>query len=69
MNHLLNVTTQALDVGATTPMLWMFEEREKINYDHPFAFDNELLMDHIKTLKKGKKVEIFATAVDDLQKI
>ena len=30
MNHILNVTTQALDVGATTPLLWMFEEREKM---------------------------------------
>ncbi len=30
LNHLLNITTQALDVGATTPLLWMFEEREKI---------------------------------------
>jgi len=30
LNHSLNVTTQALDVGATTPLLWMFEEREKI---------------------------------------
>ena len=30
-NHLLNVTTYALDAGATTPMLWMFEEREKIH--------------------------------------
>ena len=30
LNHLLNVTTQALDVGATTPLLWMFEEREKM---------------------------------------
>jgi NADH-quinone oxidoreductase subunit D len=30
LNHLLNVTTQALDVGAMTPLLWMFEEREKM---------------------------------------
>ncbi len=30
LNHLLNITTQALDVGATTPLLWMFEEREKM---------------------------------------
>jgi NADH-quinone oxidoreductase subunit D len=30
MNHLLNVTTMALDVGAMTPLLWMFEEREKL---------------------------------------
>lgn len=30
LNHTLNITTQALDVGAMTPLLWMFEEREKI---------------------------------------
>lgn len=29
-NHLLNISTFALDVGAMTPMLWGFEEREKI---------------------------------------
>ena len=29
-SHLLNVTTQALDVGALTPPLWGFEEREKL---------------------------------------
>jgi NADH dehydrogenase I, D subunit len=29
-NHLLNVTTQAMDVGALTPPLWGFEEREKL---------------------------------------
>jgi NADH-quinone oxidoreductase subunit D len=30
LNHCLNITTLALDVGATTPLLWLFEEREKI---------------------------------------
>jgi NADH-quinone oxidoreductase subunit D len=30
LNHIMNITTQALDVGATTPLLWLFEEREKI---------------------------------------
>lgn len=30
LNHLLAVTTHALDVGALTPFLWAFEEREKI---------------------------------------
>ncbi len=30
LNHMLNVTTQAMDVGATTPALWGFEEREKM---------------------------------------
>jgi len=30
LNHLLAVSTHALDVGAMTPFLWAFEEREKI---------------------------------------
>lgn len=30
LNHLLNISTYALDVGAMTPFLWMFEEREKL---------------------------------------
>ena len=30
LNHLLNITTQAMDVGAVTPTLWGFEEREKL---------------------------------------
>ena len=30
LNHLLNITTQAMDVGAITPTLWGFEEREKL---------------------------------------
>lgn len=30
LNHIMNISTQALDVGATTPLLWLFEEREKL---------------------------------------
>jgi NADH-quinone oxidoreductase subunit D len=30
LNHLLNLTTHAMDVGAMTPVLWGFEEREKL---------------------------------------
>ena len=30
LNHLMNVCTQALDVGALTPITWGFEEREKL---------------------------------------
>ncbi len=30
LNHLLNIATMALDCGAMTPLLWMFEEREKL---------------------------------------
>jgi len=30
LNHLMSITTHAMDVGAITPFLWAFEEREKI---------------------------------------
>jgi NADH dehydrogenase (ubiquinone) Fe-S protein 2 len=30
LNHIMSVTTHALDVGALTPFLWLFEEREKM---------------------------------------
>jgi NADH-quinone oxidoreductase subunit D len=30
LNHIMAVTTQALDIGAMTPLLWLFEEREKM---------------------------------------
>ena len=34
-----------------------FEERLKTNYDHPLAFDNKLLINHIEELCEGKEVE------------
>jgi len=37
LNHLLNVTSYALDVGAITPALWGFEEREKLMEFHEAA--------------------------------
>ncbi|MEQ8559497.1 MAG: NADH-quinone oxidoreductase subunit D [Henriciella sp.] len=30
LSHMLNITTQAMDVGALTPITWGFEEREKL---------------------------------------
>ncbi len=33
-----------------------FEERVKINYDHPNAFDTDLLISHLKDLKEGKSI-------------
>lgn len=30
LNHILAITTHAVDVGAFTPLFWMFEEREKV---------------------------------------
>ena len=35
-----------------------YEERTRLNYDHPDAFDTELLCDHIRQLKAGKPVEM-----------
>ena len=34
-----------------------FEERKKVNYDHPDAFETELLVEHLKMLKQGQAVE------------
>lgn len=34
-----------------------FEEREKLNYDHPNSFDTSLMIQHLKQLKKGKYIE------------
>ena len=33
------------------------EEREKINYDHPSAFDTELLIKHLLELKRGSSIQ------------
>ena len=34
-----------------------YEERCKTNYDHPFAFDTDLLIEHISSLKNGHAIE------------
>lgn len=34
-----------------------YEERTKLNYDHPDAFETELLIEHIKKLKNGEAIE------------
>lgn len=34
-----------------------FEERTKTNYDHPLAFDNDLLIKHLKKLMKGETIQ------------
>ena len=34
-----------------------FEERKKINYDHPNAFDTHIMIQHIKELAKGNPIE------------
>ena len=34
-----------------------YEERAKVNYDHPSAFDTELLIEHLKQLKAGHPIQ------------
>ncbi len=35
-----------------------FEDRAKINYDHPNAFETELLVEHLQALKRGEAVDV-----------
>ncbi|KAF5066001.1 uridine kinase [Oscillibacter ruminantium] len=34
-----------------------YEERAKQNYDHPSAFDTDLLIEHLKALKRGESIQ------------
>ena len=34
-----------------------YEERCQLNYDHPDAFDTDMMVDHVKMLKQWKKIE------------
>ena len=78
LSHLLNVTTQALDVGALTPPLWGFEEREKLmgfyerasgarlhaNYFRPGGVHADLPKELVEDI--GAWCEPFLKVVDDL---
>ncbi len=78
LSHLLNTTTQALDVGALTPPLWGFEEREKLmgfyerasgarlhaNYFRPGGVHQDLPKKLIEDI--GAFCEPFLKVCDDL---
>lgn len=78
-NHLLNVTTQAMDVGALTPPLWGFEEREKImvfyeracgarlhaNYFRPGGVHQDLPPALIDDIEEWAKA--FPAVLDDIE--
>ncbi len=49
LSHLLNVTTQALDVGALTPSLWGFEERETLMTFYERASGSRLHANYFRT--------------------
>jgi NADH-quinone oxidoreductase subunit D len=78
LSHLLNVTTQAMDVGALTPPLWGFEEREKLMvfyerasgarmhaaYFRPGGVHQDLPDRLVEDI--GKWIDPFLKTVDDL---
>ena len=49
LSHLLNITTQALDVGALTPSLWGFEERETLMTFYERASGSRLHANYFRT--------------------
>ena len=79
LSHILNVTTQAMDVGALTPTLWGFEEREKLmgfyervsgsrlhaNYFRPGGVHQDLPRGLIEDI--AKFCEDFPRIIDDLE--
>ncbi len=79
LNHLLNITTYGLDVGAITPVMWGFEEREKLLEFHEAASGARLHANYFrpggvaKDLPAGLEERIaewadaFPKLVDDLQ--
>jgi NADH-quinone oxidoreductase subunit D len=81
LNHLLNVTTFALDVGAITPSLWGFEEREKLMEFHEQASGARLHANYFRpggvakdlpagmTDRIGEWAEGFPKFVDTLEEL
>ncbi|WP_295555135.1 NADH-quinone oxidoreductase subunit D [uncultured Hyphomicrobium sp.] len=64
LSHLLNVTTQAMDVGALTPPLWGFEEREKLMVFYERASGSRM---HAKYFRiGGVHQDLPAALIDDI---
>jgi len=81
LSHLLNITTQALDVGALTPSLWGFEERETLMTFYERVSGSRLHANYFrpggvhKDLPRGLTDDImgfcdsFPKVVDDLESL
>lgn len=81
LSHLLNITTQAMDVGALTPPLWGFEEREKLmvfyeracgarlhaNYFRPGGVHQDLTPELIDDIEQWCKA--FPRALADIESL
>jgi len=81
LSHLLNVTTQALDVGALTPSLWGFEESETLMTFYERVSGSRLHANYFRPggvhqdLPRGLSEDIFSfcetfpKVIDDLEKL
>lgn len=81
MNHILNLTTYAIDVGAMTPLLWGFEEREKImvfceracgarlhaNYFRPGGVHQDVPQDLLDDIRDF--IEAYPKSIDDMERL
>lgn len=66
LNHILNVTTGALDVGAMTPLLWLFEEREKMLEFYERASGARFHANYFRP--GGVAMDIDQKLIDDIEK-
>jgi NADH-quinone oxidoreductase subunit D len=64
LSHLLNVTTQAMDVGALTPPLWGFEEREKLMGFYERASGSRMHANYFRV--GGVHQDLPAKLIDDI---
>ena len=65
LSHLLNVTTQAMDVGALTPPLWGFEEREKLMGFYERASGSRLHANYFRF--GGVRQDLPPELIDDIE--
>jgi NADH-quinone oxidoreductase subunit D len=65
LSHLLNVTTQAMDVGALTPPLWGFEEREKLMMFYERASGARMHANYFRV--GGVHQDLPETLLDDIE--
>ena len=65
LSHLLNVTTQAMDVGALTPPLWGFEEREKLMVFYERASGSRMHANYFRV--GGVHEDLPPKLVDDIE--
>ncbi|MEL6609890.1 MAG: NADH-quinone oxidoreductase subunit D [Pseudomonadota bacterium] len=65
LNHLMNICTQALDVGALTPIVWGFEEREKLMVFYERASGGRLHAAYFRP--GGVHQDLPADLLDDLE--